>query len=132
MPSDSSGASFEALVRGCALSIFESTLGSPAAFVRVGAHLATANPNDPFVRMTGARTNDSHFRTVLVEPQPKVYARLLELLAAGPAARKQGTVVENAATCASDTHVTLYTMPSVDPQTGQSARSPATQGRGCR
>ena len=56
--------------------------------LRVGAHLAWNNPNDPLSRY---RTSQP-LRMVLVEPQPNVFQRLQRLIAQTPS--PPGIVVE--------------------------------------
>mmetsp|Transcript_15682 Transcript_15682/g.32716 ORF Transcript_15682/g.32716 Transcript_15682/m.32716 type:complete len:356 (-) Transcript_15682:68-1135(-) len=71
------------------------------ALVQVGAHLAWLNPNDPFSRRFSSK--GTAFKTVLVEPQPRIYERLVK------AAEGVNSVeVVNNAVCNTTGKVTFY------------------------
>ena len=48
------------------------------ALIQIGAHLAWLNPNDPFKDMVAQNPN-THWKSVLVEPQPKIFTRLQQV-----------------------------------------------------
>lgn len=72
------------------------------AMLRVGAHLAWADRNDPVQRAGMAK-----FRTYLVEPQPALSAQLKDMAASEYPGR---VTVLNAAVCPSDGNVTFYSI----------------------
>ena len=97
-------------------------VGHRGAVVRIGAHLGFFNTNDP---LRGAltrvlnRTEAGSGRApmvLLVEPQPRVFAQLSKLLQQ----HSYGAHVaaEQAAVCATDGNVTLYSIADADPLTG--------------
>ena len=76
-----------------------------AITLRIGAHLAWADGNDPLQK---SRPRAQHMRTVLVEPHPRTHARLSELVASSPR-----VVTDNVAACPTrldGTNVTFFTL----------------------
>lgn len=78
--------------------------------LRIGAHLAWADGNDPFGAAAGIR-----LQTILVEPHPRTFA-LLGAMVAGNASvqQQQQVILENAAACGADmpsgSNITFYTL----------------------
>ncbi len=101
--------------------------GAAPAMVQVGAHLAWLNANDPFGELARAAS----LRTVLVEPQPHVAARLEAEVRARAAAA--AVTVRNCAVCDAargGSNVTFYAIsPDVDPLTGAYAPRRARRHR---
>ena len=83
--------------------------------VQIGAHLAWMNINDPFKQLAAR----AQLRTVLVEPQPNVFAQLKASVVLGSAADHR---VINAAVCPASrggANVTFYSIsPEVNPLDG--------------
>ena len=99
------------------------------AMVQVGAHLAWLDVNDPFRRATEAANGSALARTVLVEPQPHIAARLARAVArdargggggGGGGGEARAVDVLRAAVCAADgANVTFYGIsPEVDATNG--------------
>ena len=113
------GASLRAITRAlptCVKSIADTSDdgGDGGLVVRIGAHLSTWNRNDPFHHI-----NSSAMRTILVEPQPRVYAQLRQL-----AHDRNRYSVINAAACATDGEITFYSL-NIDPLSGHATSSAA-------
>ena len=103
-------------VKDMAQAVSESKGADVAAMVQVGAHLGNMNPGDPYGRLT----LEAKMRTILVEPQPHVYGRLVQHIEDQGISRIK---VLNAAVCEeakAGSNVTFYSIsPKVDPASGR-------------
>ena len=99
---------FQMSMRQCIMSIVEEGDRQPGnpTVLRVGAHLAWGDPNDPFPYT--ALRNARRVRSVLVEPEPVAHEQLRLLIATS---NLSNVAAVNAAVCASDARggkVTFY------------------------
>ena len=102
------GEVFLNLMRTCIASIDNETVSSSGRGVvlRIGAHLAWADANDPFGDVLRRSRSLS---TLLVEPHPSTFAKLSALLREERARGVNNVVAINAAACTTDRNLTFFT-----------------------